>query len=333
MSRGRAIRQLGSPPSVAALGTASGPRRSTFMRRSHSHGIGPGAFEFAWNRSPHYDGLRSGRALALPRKPCRARAGSGSAAVVLLLGGLLGVGVALAVRERGDPVNAGYLGALLAAFVVFLAYAGYDWMWEETAVAVFGLWPLSDRPGVGEPPRASAATAGAGPCLDRLIALGHRLDPATRTGLHREDPIQPGRRPARGDVSDRRWSMRRTPLRRRLGRPRRTSSARCCSSAPDRLGRRSGRHPAGDQARADQLPASAAARADRGAARPRAACALLPSGIGARACAEEDHRGRRPDGHRSRLPSGLELPRLGEPSLRVTPRRSSVAGARRAIAS
>jgi tetratricopeptide (TPR) repeat protein len=48
-------------------------------------------------------------------------------------------GVMLRIRARRDPVQAGMLGALLAAFVVYLAYSGFDWMWELTAVSLFGL--------------------------------------------------------------------------------------------------------------------------------------------------------------------------------------------------
>ena len=59
---------------------------------------------------------------------------------------------------RGEiPVQAGLLGALLAAFVVYLAYAGFDWMWELTAVSCSGSWPLCDRPRLGRnAPRAGA---------------------------------------------------------------------------------------------------------------------------------------------------------------------------------
>ena len=54
-------------------------------------------------------------------------------------------------------------GALLAAFVVYLAYAGYDWMWELTAVGVFALIAVSIAIGVRGPRagrRARLARAG-----------------------------------------------------------------------------------------------------------------------------------------------------------------------------
>jgi tetratricopeptide (TPR) repeat protein len=58
------------------------------------------------------------------------------------------------VRARGDATEAGWLAALLATFAVFLAYAGYDWMWELTAVSMFGLVAASIAVGAAGTPRA-----------------------------------------------------------------------------------------------------------------------------------------------------------------------------------
>ena len=53
-------------------------------------------------------------------------------------------------------MQAGMLGALLATFVVYLAYAGYDWMWELTAVSLFGLVAVAIAIGSGGSARAGA---------------------------------------------------------------------------------------------------------------------------------------------------------------------------------
>jgi O-Antigen ligase len=106
------------------------------------HGTGPGTFEFAWNRSPRYDHfVRDAHSFYLESLAEEGWLGLGAG--LLFLGGLLWAGTSLRVRVRRDPVDAGYLGALLAAFVVYLAYAGYDWMWELTAVSVFALIAVS----------------------------------------------------------------------------------------------------------------------------------------------------------------------------------------------
>ncbi|MEA2133413.1 MAG: hypothetical protein QOC68_1322, partial [Solirubrobacteraceae bacterium] len=106
------------------------------------HGTGPGTFEFEWNRSPRYDHfVRDAHSFYF--ESLAEEGWLGLAAGLLFLGGLLWAGTSLRVRARRDPVDAGYLGALLAAFVVYLAYAGYDWMWELTAVSVFPLIAVS----------------------------------------------------------------------------------------------------------------------------------------------------------------------------------------------
>ena len=150
----------------AAPGTASGRRRSTSTRRACCTATGPGTFEFAWNRSPRYEEfVRDAHSFYLeslaeegwlgPRR----RACSSSEVCCWSAS-------RLRVRARRDPIDAGYLGALLACFVVYLAYAGYDWMWELTAVSVFGLVAASHRARVGR--------LGAGRPLDWRARVGAR---------------------------------------------------------------------------------------------------------------------------------------------------------------
>jgi Tfp pilus assembly protein PilF len=116
------------------------------------HGTGAGTFEFEWNRSPHYVGfVRDAHSFYL--ESLAEQGWLGFTAALILLGGLLGVAVIFSIRERGDPAKAGFRGVLLAGFVIFLAYAGFDWMWEETAVAVFGLAAASIAIGSTSEPR------------------------------------------------------------------------------------------------------------------------------------------------------------------------------------
>ena len=115
---------------------------------------------------------------------------------LLFLGGLLLVGARLRVRARRDPTDAGYLGALLACFVVYLAYAGYDWMWELTAVSVFGLVAASIAIG-----SAGSVRVGA-PRLARALGTvpgraDRRAHPAARAGRDGQDQIEPAGGPRR----------------------------------------------------------------------------------------------------------------------------------------
>jgi O-antigen ligase len=171
-SQVRAARdELRAPPPPPALkdpaerlGTLSSARYGLWkaaidIHSSHPwHGVGPGAFEFAWNRNPEYDHfVRDAHSLYL--ESLAEMGWLGFASILLFVGGLASVGARLRVGARGDPVAAGLLASLLAAFVVFLAYAGYDWMWESTAVAVFAL------------AIATVALAGSSQPLDRRLRL------------------------------------------------------------------------------------------------------------------------------------------------------------------
>lgn len=102
------------------------------------HGIGPGTFEFAWNRSDRYTGfVRDAHSLYF--EALAEEGWIGFLGILLVIGAILVGALVARIRLRPDPATAGLAGGLLTAFVVFAVYAGYDWMWESTAVAAFGL--------------------------------------------------------------------------------------------------------------------------------------------------------------------------------------------------
>jgi hypothetical protein len=127
-------------------------------------GIGPGAFEFYWDkhgkgqefaRDAHSLYIEEGAELGIP----------GVIALLVALGGLLWAAIQARLRwRRRREIAAG--SALIAAFVVFLAYAGIDWMWELGAVGTLAI--------------GGVAVAGAGG-LDR--AERWKLGPWTRAAL------------------------------------------------------------------------------------------------------------------------------------------------------
>jgi hypothetical protein len=100
-------------------------------------GIGPGAFEFYWNehgkgqefaRDAHSLYIEEGAELGIP----------GVIALLVALAGLLWAAIQARMRwRRRREIAAG--SALIAAFVVFLAYAGIDWMWELGAVGALAI--------------------------------------------------------------------------------------------------------------------------------------------------------------------------------------------------
>lgn len=100
-------------------------------------GIGPGAFEFYWDRhgkgqefarDAHSLYIEEGAELGIP----------GVLALLIALGGLLWAAIQARLRwRRRRELAAG--SALIAAFVVFLAYAGIDWMWELGAVGTLAI--------------------------------------------------------------------------------------------------------------------------------------------------------------------------------------------------
>ncbi|MGH2905863.1 MAG: O-antigen ligase family protein [Solirubrobacterales bacterium] len=100
-------------------------------------GRGPGTFEFWWSRNGvNGEFVRDAHNIYL-----EALAETGIVGLVLLLGLFVSL-VAVALSSRGvlgESPNVGVHGGLIAAFCVFVAQAGLDWMWESTAVAVFAL--------------------------------------------------------------------------------------------------------------------------------------------------------------------------------------------------
>jgi O-Antigen ligase len=107
------------------------------FRAEPLRGIGAGTFEFAWDRSPdrteaavdaHSLYLEALAELGLP----------GALLVVLALGALL-VGAVRGALRTDDPGAATARAGAAAALLVFCAFAGVDWMWESTAVAVLAL--------------------------------------------------------------------------------------------------------------------------------------------------------------------------------------------------
>ena len=100
-------------------------------------GIGPGTFEFWWNRDGAEPGaFRDAHSLYLE---ILAELGvPGLLALVALLGGLLAAALRGWQNARTSG-EAGVAAALVCGYVVFLFYAAVDWIWESTAVTVLGL--------------------------------------------------------------------------------------------------------------------------------------------------------------------------------------------------
>jgi O-antigen ligase len=104
------------------------------------HGIGPGTFEFWWDRDPpndHY--VRDVHNLYL-----ETLGELGVVGLLLLLAvlaiGCLGTGL---VYRRLPEDTGAYALASLTAALVWALFAGYDWMWESTAVTALMLAGLT----------------------------------------------------------------------------------------------------------------------------------------------------------------------------------------------
>jgi hypothetical protein len=100
-------------------------------------GIGPGTFEFYWSRNGEGgEFLRDGHSLYIEQA---AELGiPGLIATVVGLAGLLAAAIQARLRwRRRREIAAG--SAMIAAFVVFLAYAGVDWMWELGAIGTLAI--------------------------------------------------------------------------------------------------------------------------------------------------------------------------------------------------
>jgi hypothetical protein len=159
----------GNPSDPAArLTNLEGSRYQVWTSAIHAfdsdpvRGIGPGSFEFFWARdgdSPEY--LRDAHSLYLENL---AELGvPGLLIIVALMGGLLAAGLT-ARRHLASDAAIGASAAAIAAFVVFLAYAGVDWMWELSAVGTLALGSA-----------AVAGAAGSGRWGSSSIGLPARL--------------------------------------------------------------------------------------------------------------------------------------------------------------
>jgi tetratricopeptide (TPR) repeat protein len=100
-------------------------------------GIGPGSFEFYWSRNGTTDQLiRNPHSLYLQKLSELGLAGF--VAIVVALAGLLW-GAIEARRRWITEADLAAGGGLLAAFVVFVVYAGVDWMWEMGAIGTLAM--------------------------------------------------------------------------------------------------------------------------------------------------------------------------------------------------
>ena len=104
-------------------------------------GVGAGSFEFYW--SMHGEGPEFIRdAHSLYFETLAELGVPGAIALLAALGGLLWAAIqarAQWLRRREIAVG----GAVISAFVVFLAYAGVDWMWELGAVGTLAIGGIS----------------------------------------------------------------------------------------------------------------------------------------------------------------------------------------------
>ena len=140
-------------------------------------GYGPGTYEFVWNvKARNGEFVRDAHSLYLENL---AELGIvGLLLVLLALGGALAAGVA-GLARLGDTAERGASAALVAAGIVFLFHAGVDWMWEATAVSVFGLAVLAVAAGPLMTSRAGrpAARRRALVCAVALVACLVQMPP------------------------------------------------------------------------------------------------------------------------------------------------------------
>jgi hypothetical protein len=120
-------------------------------------GIGPGAFEFYWDR--HGNGQEFVRdAHSLYMQEAAELGIPGVIALLVALGGLLWAAIQARTRwRRRREIAVG--SAMIAAFVVFLAYAGIDWMWQLGAIGTLAIGGVAVA-GAGGLERAERWTLG-----------------------------------------------------------------------------------------------------------------------------------------------------------------------------
>ena len=132
---------VGDDP-TARLTTAGGTRREVWDSALEAFesdpvlGIGAGTFESWWSRNGGPEFMRDAHSLYLEQLAELGILG------ILCLVATFGLGVALAVRARlgmRRSTDIAAATALTAGTVVYLAHAGVDWMWEETAVTVLAV--------------------------------------------------------------------------------------------------------------------------------------------------------------------------------------------------
>lgn len=96
-------------------------------------GTGPGTYEFAWNRSPRYNGfVRDAHNLYL-----EALSESGVPGLVALALAL--IGLAAVVIRALLRIDRGFGAGALSVLAVFLTAAAVDWVWELTALPFVAL--------------------------------------------------------------------------------------------------------------------------------------------------------------------------------------------------
>jgi hypothetical protein len=134
----------GNPSGSTARFTSLGGDRYAYWRAAYhafesdpGRGIGPGSFEFYWDRNGTTDQLiRNPHSLYLQKLSELGLAGF--VAIVVALAGLLW-GAIEARRRWITETDLAAGGGLLAAFVVFVVYAGVDWMWEMGAIGTLAI--------------------------------------------------------------------------------------------------------------------------------------------------------------------------------------------------
>ena len=135
-----------APPTATGTGrltTLGGSRYTVWTKAVDAfqsdpwRGTGPGTFEFYWNR--HGEGPQFALdAHSLYLEEAAELGTPGVLALLVALAGLLWAAIQARIgwRRRRD-LAAG--SAVIAAFVVFLAYAGVDWIWELGAIGTLAI--------------------------------------------------------------------------------------------------------------------------------------------------------------------------------------------------
>ncbi len=128
---------------AARLGSVAGTRYVTWrsaldaLSSDPLRGVGPGAFEFWFNRQAVSDeSVRDAHSLYLE---ALAELGwPGLLLTLVIVGGLLTCAVRARLGRR-DRARTGASVAILAVLAIWIFHAGVDWMWEETAVTLLVL--------------------------------------------------------------------------------------------------------------------------------------------------------------------------------------------------